>query len=90
MGGRLGLKDIQAALSDAAVKAKLRADTDNAISKGIFGVPTFMIGDIIFWGQDSLDMMLDYLRDPDMFNTHDMRRASTLPVGAARREITKS
>lgn len=90
LGGRLGIKDVQAALADEAVKAKLKANTDQAIALGIFGVPTFSIGDTLFWGQDSLDMMLDYLKDPKLFDTPEMRRIHTLPVGTARREPSKS
>jgi len=34
-------------------------------------------------------MMLDYLKDPGLFDTPEMRRAARLPVGAARREVSK-
>jgi len=87
---RLGVKDLQAALTDEAVKAKLKANTDEAIVKGVFGVPTFLIGDAMFWGQDSLDMMLDYIKDPTLFDTAEMRRVYSLPVGTARKEVSKS
>jgi 2-hydroxychromene-2-carboxylate isomerase len=86
LGKRMGIKNVPAALMNETIKSKLRANTDDAISKGIFGVPTFLIGDVIFWGQDSLDMMLDYLRDPGVFETPEMQRALTLPVGASRRQ----
>jgi len=79
LGRRLGIKDARAALADEAVKAELRANTDEAIGKGVFGVPTFVIGNMIFWGQDSLDMMLDYLSNPGLFNTAEIQRALTLP-----------
>jgi 2-hydroxychromene-2-carboxylate isomerase len=87
LGRRLGVADVQVALSDAGVKAQLRANTEDAIARGVFGVPTFVIGDTLFWGQDSLEMMLDYLRDPKLFDTTEMRRIHNLPVGAARREL---
>ncbi|HEV2333140.1 MAG TPA: 2-hydroxychromene-2-carboxylate isomerase [Gammaproteobacteria bacterium] len=90
LGERLGVKDVQAALADEAVKARLKANTDTAITRGIFGVPTFGIGETLFWGQDSLEMMLDYLKDPKLFDTPEMRRLSSLPVGAARREVSRS
>lgn len=90
LGRRLGIKDARVALVDNAVKSQLRTNTDEAIGKGVFGVPTFVIGDMIFWGQDSLDMMLDYLGNPGLFNTTEMQHALTLPIGAVRREISKS
>ena len=89
LGKRLQIRDVPAALADEKVKATLKANTEGAIAKGVFGVPTFLIGDAVFWGQDSLDMMLDYLRYPGLFDTPEMRRAASLPVGAARREVSK-
>lgn len=84
---RLDVEDTQAA--DEAVKARLKSNTEAAIAAGVFGVPSFLLDGTLFWGQDSLDMMLDYLKDPGLFATAEMRRVSELPVGAARREVTK-
>lgn len=81
---RLGITSVENALADEQIKQQLRTNTDGAIQQGLFGVPTFVINEVLFWGQDSLDMMLDYLRDPGLFETHEMQRASSLPVGAAR------
>ena len=80
----LGIPDPHAALSDAAVKQRLRDNTDWAISRGVFGVPTFVIGEDIFWGQDAFEMVLDYLRDPGRFQDAEMRRIEALPVGVVR------
>lgn len=87
LGRRLGVADVQAALADESVKAQLRANTEDAIACGVFGVPVFLIGETLFWGQDSLEMMLDYLRDLKLFDTAEMRRIHDLPVGASRREL---
>jgi len=38
-----------------SVKAKLRAATDEAIMLGVQGIPTFAIGDDLFWGDDRLE-----------------------------------
>jgi 2-hydroxychromene-2-carboxylate isomerase len=43
--------------SSAEVKAELRANTDAAIARGVFGVPTFEWGDRLFWGLDALPML---------------------------------
>lgn len=86
---RLHIKDAPAALADEGVKARLRANTDAAIAEGVFGVPTFQLGDPLFWGQDSLDMMLDYLKDPRLFESGEMRRVSDLPLGTVRKEAAK-
>jgi 2-hydroxychromene-2-carboxylate isomerase len=34
------------------IKAQLRARTDVAIAKGVFGVPSMIVGDDLFWGYD--------------------------------------
>lgn len=86
LAGRIGVQESQGA--DEAVKARLKSNTDAAIARGVFGVPSFLLGDTLFWGQDSLDMMLDYLKDPGLFTTAEMRRVSELPVGTMRREVT--
>ncbi len=36
-------------------KARLRAQTEEARIKGIFGAPTFFVGSEMFWGNDRLD-----------------------------------
>jgi len=79
----LGVTD--AALNDPKVKQRLRDNTDWAIARGVFGVPTFVIGSEIFWGHDSFDMVLDYLRDPTLFDDQEMQRIKQLPVGVERR-----
>ena len=43
--------------ASAAVKAELRAATDEAIARGIFGVPTFALDGRLFWGIDALPML---------------------------------
>ena len=34
-----------------------RGDTEAAIERGVFGAPSYVIGDEIFWGQDRLDFV---------------------------------
>lgn len=46
----------------AAAEAQPTADlydahTEAAINDGVFGVPTFKLGDELFWGQDRLDLL---------------------------------
>jgi 2-hydroxychromene-2-carboxylate isomerase len=44
-----------------AVKAELKANTDEAIAHGVFGVPTFLVDGKLFWGFDALPMLRSYL-----------------------------
>ena len=80
----LGITDMQAALNDADVKQALRRNTEWAAERGVFGVPTFVIGKESFWGQDAFEMALDYLRDPAQFEDEEMTRIDHLPVGVTR------
>jgi 2-hydroxychromene-2-carboxylate isomerase len=45
-----------------AIKEKLKRDTAEAESRGIFGVPTFFVGDEMFWGHDRLDYVARALK----------------------------
>ncbi|HZR01660.1 MAG TPA: 2-hydroxychromene-2-carboxylate isomerase [Burkholderiales bacterium] len=52
--------DPAALLSDAtqsAAKAEYERLTDEAIARDVFGAPTYIYRDELFWGQDRLDML---------------------------------
>lgn len=42
------------------VKAQLKANTDEALALGAFGVPTLVLDGKLFWGFDALPMLRDY------------------------------
>jgi hypothetical protein len=68
------------------VKAILRRNTDEAIGRGVFGVPTLVIGDELFWGNDATQMAVDYVANGSRWTDPEFDRVAVLPVGAARRE----
>ncbi len=45
---------IMAKSDDPETKAELAANTEKAVARGAFGVPTFFVGDEIFWGKERL------------------------------------
>jgi len=45
--------------SGQSVKNLLRKKTDEAFEKGVFGAPTFLVNNKIFWGQDRLEYAID-------------------------------
>jgi 2-hydroxychromene-2-carboxylate isomerase len=47
--------------SEQAVKDQLKALTGVAVSRGVFGAPTFFVDDQMFWGQDRLDFVREAL-----------------------------
>jgi 2-hydroxychromene-2-carboxylate isomerase len=50
-----------ALVGDPEVKAKLVATTEEAVARGVFGAPTFFVGDAMFFGQDRLDFVREAL-----------------------------
>jgi 2-hydroxychromene-2-carboxylate isomerase len=58
---RLGLpaaQILEAAVSDEN-RQRLRAATQTARERGLFGAPTFFVGDDMYWGNDRLDDALE-------------------------------
>jgi 2-hydroxychromene-2-carboxylate isomerase len=43
------------------VKAKLVANTEASVARGVFGAPTCFVGDTLFFGQDRLDFVREAL-----------------------------
>ncbi|MGO4578506.1 2-hydroxychromene-2-carboxylate isomerase [Cupriavidus sp. 2TAF22] len=82
-----------AALAQEAVKARLREHGEEAVSRGVFGVPTAIVqGDAagqLFWGLDALDMLGARLRQDPFFASAAFRAAGALPVGAGRADAPK-
>ena len=48
-------------IKDQKIKDELKEVTKEAYDKEIFGAPTFIINNKIFWGQDRLEFALDEL-----------------------------
>lgn len=84
----LGVTDAEARIADPQVKARLKANTDEAISAGIWGVPSFAVDGICFWGFDSGAMLEDYLADPSVLSGPEFDRIDTLPSGIQRKPRT--
>ena len=82
---RLGIEDADALIAKPEVKDSLRRGTEEAAERGVFGIPTFAIGDEIFWGLDSTDLVLDYLNDPELLRTGEYARIADLPIAQARK-----
>ena len=51
----LRLEELAARASDPAIKEKLKVITDGAVARGVFGAPTFFVGEEMYFGQDRLD-----------------------------------
>lgn len=66
------------------VKAELKANTEAAIARGLFGVPTYEVDGKLFWGFDALAMLRAYLEGDAWFG-EPWEAAARLPTGATRK-----
>lgn len=73
------------ALVAPGTKEALRANTEQAAQRGVFGVPTFDVDGALFWGADGVDFLKACLEDPSILQGTEMRRLASLPVGAQRK-----
>lgn len=71
--------------SGGAVKAELRAHTDVAIERGLFGVPTVELDGRLFWGLDALPMVRAALVGDAWFDGPAWDAAAVPPPGVQRR-----
>jgi hypothetical protein len=46
-------------------KERLKVATADAVARGVFGVPTVLVDDEIFWGTDGLELVEGFLRGED-------------------------
>jgi 2-hydroxychromene-2-carboxylate isomerase len=67
-----------------AAKQRLRANTDEALALGLFGVPSLVVDGRVFWGQDGLPMLRAYLDGDAWFQTDAWNAAHDLPAGIQR------
>jgi 2-hydroxychromene-2-carboxylate isomerase len=63
----------------AEVKAELRANTEAAVARGLFGVPTLEVDGRLFWGFDALPMLRAYLDGDPWFDGPGWNAAGALP-----------
>jgi len=79
-----------AALAEKAqsqeAKDTRRAQTENAISQGIFAVPTAFCDGEIFWGVDALGHLRDRLDGRDPIQGASLERWASLPASARRKK----
>jgi 2-hydroxychromene-2-carboxylate isomerase len=86
----LGMPDAEARIAEPEVKDALRRNTDEAIARGVWGVPTLAIGSELFWGADALPMAEAYLAAGCRWVDPEYARVAALPVGAERRAPRKA
>ena len=66
------------------VKQALQTHSQEAIAAGVFGVPSFVVDDKVFWGQDALPMLRAYLQGDAWFDGPDWQAPDRCSVGIKR------
>lgn len=82
-----GIDDVATANARAEVNATRRTNTETALARGVFGVPTLVIGDELFWGDAATAMALAYRDDPTLFTHADDARIDALPMASVRKVV---
>jgi 2-hydroxychromene-2-carboxylate isomerase len=90
LGAALGLGGFDsAALIEAAgspeAKARLRGNTDEAAARGVFGVPTAVVDDELYWGVDSLSHLDRHLGGDALTDNGELDRWRQVDASANRR-----
>lgn len=57
-------KEFERLLEGDEVRYQLIAETDEALERGVFGAPTFFVGDEMFWGKDRMEFIDEELTNP--------------------------
>jgi 2-hydroxychromene-2-carboxylate isomerase len=65
--------------SSDSVKGELKSNTDAALARGVFGVPTFAVDDELFWGFDALPVLRAYLEGDEWFASPQWKDAAAIP-----------
>ena len=74
----INIPDADSRTTDPDVKKALIGNTELAVQNGVFGVPTLVADGQLFWGYDSLEFLLDYLANKQMFSSAEMNRLETI------------
>ncbi|MEO7547145.1 MAG: 2-hydroxychromene-2-carboxylate isomerase [Ramlibacter sp.] len=67
-----------------AVKGELKTNTEEAVARGLFGVPTMAVDDKLFWGLDALPMLRAYLEGDAWFAGNDWDSVRAVASGVTR------
>jgi 2-hydroxychromene-2-carboxylate isomerase len=72
-------------------KDRLRAQTEQAVAQGVFGVPTMAVGDELFWGYDDLPYLEHLLAGTDPLADRPLPERTSPPrPSAVRRQFRRT
>jgi 2-hydroxychromene-2-carboxylate isomerase len=86
----LRVSELMELAQSPTIKEHLRAETDAAIARGVFGVPTMLVDDELFWGVSQLPNLELYLTDRDPLAGLDPTQFMAQGIGAWRPDVSRS
>lgn len=75
------------AMNSVDVKTALKHQTQDAINRGVFGVPTIIIDDELFWGNDQFEHIALYLEGEDPLDQEALTAGLARKRGIDRKKI---
>ena len=69
-------------------KSELKQNIQEAISFGAFGVPTFVSNQELFWGNDALENLFDFLNNQDVLDRDKLSQLLCSTPRAATQQLT--
>ena len=66
------------------MKQQLIKNGEDALAANVFGVPSFVAEDNVFWGDDALGFFSDWLDDLSILENPEMEKLRTLPSSSER------
>ena len=78
---RLQVENLPHLFDSQAAKQELRANTEQAIAEGVYGVPTFVVDTERFWGLDQMEMLSEWFANQDEMTQISTKRFTTFPSG---------
>ncbi len=76
-------------ITQTDTKALLHKETEQAIAQGVFGVPTFIIEDALFWGNDQLEHIELFLQGKDPLDAEKVAQMLARERGIDRKVMQK-
>lgn len=86
-GAGLNGKGLWDKANGPSVKDRLRQNTAEALKAGVFGVPTFRVGEELFWGNDRIDFLRRFLTDGKTVDAAKLARVLARPRQVDRPQV---
>lgn len=81
--------EIKESINNIEVKEALKNNTADAISKGVFGIPTMIFEGELFWGNDQFEYLSNLIKGNYQVNMEQLQELATRPRGIDRDRVKK-